>query len=118
MRTTTTKSTVVKYQQIQFGKQHGSYENSEQVYVITTHSVLCSYLIAQSAENNDLGKMSDLLSLIKHVHCGMMSIKSDIKLDQNLIKIVKAYWPNILFYNIEYGLYVARDVTELYCHSR
>lgn len=58
--------------------------------------------------------MSDLLSLIKHVHHGMMSIKSDtVILDQDLIKIVKAYWPNISFYNIEYGLYVAREITEL-----
>lgn len=31
---------------------------------------------------------------------------------------MKAYWPNILFYNIEYGLYIARDITELYSHGR
>lgn len=50
------------------------------MYVMTC-SVLCSsYLIAWSAENNDLE--SDLLSLIKHVHRRMMSIESDIvKLD-------------------------------------
>lgn len=31
---------------------------------------------------------------------------------------MKAYWPNILFYNIEYGLWTARDITELNCHSK
>lgn len=25
---------------------------------------------------------------------------------------MKAYWPNILFYSIEYGSYIARDITE------
>lgn len=48
----------------------------------------------------------------------MLSIESDIvKLDQDLIKIVKIHWPNILFCNIECGLHRARDVAELGRHG-
>lgn len=58
-------------------------------------------------------QMFDLFLFIKYVYYGMMFIELDIvKLDQDLIKIMKVYWFNILFYSIEYGLYIVRDIIE------
>lgn len=80
---------------------------------MSLHVVFGVVVILLLSLQKKMTQMSDLLSLIKHVHHGMMSIESDIvKLDQDLIKIMKAYWPNILFYSIEYGSYIARDITE------